>query len=763
MLKRIIHIKNTGVLQNCNSRGDAEFRRLTLLFAENGQGKTTLCSILRSLQIQDVSYISERKTFGASDEPSVHLLFEDKNKISFDGQSWSSQYPDIAIFDSVFIHDNVFAGDYVEHEHKKNLYNVIIGTQGVQLAQEIESIDDEMRKNSADISSKRNAILQKIPKGIDFETFIKIQPDDGIDTKIEQKKKEIADQVLIAKNANEILSKNALSEIVLPKPPEITAILAKQLEDIISDVERRIRNHIQVCQMKDKGEEWLSQGMGYVNDERCPFCSQSIQENDLVVSYRSYFSLTYKSLKNEILLLIEKIETLLGDNALLKIQEELLGNQVLIEFWKKFFEVDMPILSFDDIKEKYTCLKMALLTLVEKKRQSPVELVEVDEETKDALSDIQSKIIEIEHYNTAASKINVLIRDQKASVSCPTDVAILRKDLLTLEAKKQRQDPTTAQECANYLAKQAEKIDLENKKKTSKESLDKYCGQIIQTYEKSINDYLYRFNVGFRIVNSKHQYIGGTPSSSYQIEINGHSVELGNSKTSQGTPCFKSTLSSGDRSALALAFFLASLKQNPNLPNTIIVLDDPFTSQDNFRRTCTQQLIRHFSNEAKQVVVCSHDPFFLKLVYESSIPSEIKVLKMSQSEISEMDIITETQSTYMMNYATLSDYFHDGKGDTMNVARSIRPFLEGRFRFLYPKHFPSNEWLGSFIEKIRKAHQGDELFHLHDKLQEISDINDYSKKFHHEQNANANNEPISDRELCGFVKRTLCLAGVFTE
>ena len=32
----------------------------------------------------------------------------------------------------MFIHENVYAGDYVDHEHKKNLYRVIDGPAGSQ-------------------------------------------------------------------------------------------------------------------------------------------------------------------------------------------------------------------------------------------------------------------------------------------------------------------------------------------------------------------------------------------------------------------------------------------------------------------------------------------------------------------------------------------------------------------------------------------------------------------------------------------------------
>ncbi len=118
--------------------------KLTLLFAENGQGKTTLCAILRSLQSGRYEFISERKTLGAGDPCSAQIRL-DGNTISFSNDSWSAKYPNIAIFDSVFVHDNVYAGDYVEHDHKKNLYRVIVGAQGVQLAQKVDALDGQIR------------------------------------------------------------------------------------------------------------------------------------------------------------------------------------------------------------------------------------------------------------------------------------------------------------------------------------------------------------------------------------------------------------------------------------------------------------------------------------------------------------------------------------------------------------------------------------------------------------------------------------------
>jgi hypothetical protein len=127
--------------------------------------------------------------------------------------------------------------------------------------------------------------------------------------------------------------------------------------------------------------------------------------------------------------------------------------------------------------------------------------------------------------------------------------------------------------------------------------------------------------------------------------------------------------------------------------------------------------------------------------------------------IGEWDIEAETQSTYLKNYAALLDFYRDRKGTTLDVARSIRPFIEGMLRTHFPGHFQPKEWLGDFIAKIRAASNMDGLSHAKDDLVELEAINGYSQKYHHDQNPNADSEPLSEEELHGYVKRTLRLVG----
>jgi wobble nucleotide-excising tRNase len=152
------------------------FRKLNLLFAENGRGKTTLCAILRSLQTGQHEFISERKTLGATDSASVQIRLGG-NTITFGNDIWSATHPDLAIFDSVFVHDNVYAGDYVDHDHKKNLYRVIVGAQGVQLAKQIEKLDGKIRDANNEIRTKKEAVSKTLPNGVTLEAYLAWQRD----------------------------------------------------------------------------------------------------------------------------------------------------------------------------------------------------------------------------------------------------------------------------------------------------------------------------------------------------------------------------------------------------------------------------------------------------------------------------------------------------------------------------------------------------------------------------------------------------------
>ena len=118
MLKKIIKIRNVGRLRKVNAAGDVQFKEVTLVFAENARGKTTFCDILRSLKTGNGDYIEGRATLSTSGDAEVNLLW-DSSIVSYSSGTWTATHSEVEIFDSTFVHENVYAGDYVEHEHKR--------------------------------------------------------------------------------------------------------------------------------------------------------------------------------------------------------------------------------------------------------------------------------------------------------------------------------------------------------------------------------------------------------------------------------------------------------------------------------------------------------------------------------------------------------------------------------------------------------------------------------------------------------------------
>ena len=255
--------------------------------------------------------------------------------------------------------------------------------------------------------------------------------------------------------------------------------------------------------------------------------------------------------------------------------------------------------------------------------------------------------------------------------------------------------------------------------------------------------------------------MGGTPSAIYQITINRTPVEIGSSSTPDDKPSFKNTLSSGDRSALALAFFLAQLEHDPAKANKIIVFDDPFNSQDDFRKGHTVQRIKKCVRECAQVIVFSHDQNFLKLIWDNIPPNERKTLHFfriaeENTGIAEWDIEKAVKAPYRAGIDTLSKYFYNSSdGTPIDVVQKIRPVLEGYCRNISTR-FADNDILGEIISKIRDWGEDCPLISIYDELDEL---NTYTSRYHHGENPQAATEPIRDTELKGYVKRTLKIVG----
>jgi wobble nucleotide-excising tRNase len=760
VLKKIIKIKNIGKFVDSSSEGNTELKRINLIYGTNGVGKTTISWILRSLKSNRSDLIMGRKSLGQTGNPEVSLRLSSMNA-NFNQSGWSNTETNIEVFDSKFVNDNIFSGHAIEHNHKKNLFNVVIGENGVKLSKELIEIDDNIKDKTKEINVKNKEIKAITPEDLSVEKFIVLGKDDGVDSKIEK----LSKKIIALSSKDFICSKQGLEELSISEKlldggdnlfNRLESVLSQTIDDISDSAETEIKKHM-ALNMLAGDEAWLNKGLQQITGEsKCPFCAQEIRSVELIEHYKGYFKDSYKELIKSISDLQKDLESQSSIQLSSKVSATVERNLLCIDYWNSYIEINenKPSLDLLNIKELVEVMKKLLKT----KDLKPLEIVNEDKEYNSLKSTFDQFLENVELYNQWAVDINEKIQKYKESIS-EGDGSSLIKEKSALEAAKLRHSSKVNTLCIGLNDLKAEKKQLEDDKKAKKDELEEYSKTMPQKFEEKINTLLEKFGATFQISKKQAGFPGGKPSSSYKISINGVDVELGDSSSGINQPCLKNTLSEGDKSTLAFSFFLTKLEFDETLNNKLLVIDDPMSSLDPSRKMATKHQILKLAEKAKQVIVLSHDPFFLKMLWDScnkSITNTLKVFRKStQSAIGEWSIDDDVKGSYFKDYSTLIEYLKDSSDkDGKGVARCIRPLLEGNMRVRFPSHIKSHEWLGDFIGKIRIANTGDELEKLKPHLEELSDINDYSKKFHHEQNPDAGNETVDDTELCSYIKRT---------
>ena len=134
MIHRFELIENVGKFASCNEGKKLPLKPITLVYAENGRGKTTITAILRSLATGEPRSILERARLGANGDPRVVVRVRNRNVYTFQNGAWD--YPPLPIFvyDDEFVDRNIYSGLEVSPQHRQNLHGVILGEQGVKLA-----------------------------------------------------------------------------------------------------------------------------------------------------------------------------------------------------------------------------------------------------------------------------------------------------------------------------------------------------------------------------------------------------------------------------------------------------------------------------------------------------------------------------------------------------------------------------------------------------------------------------------------------------
>lgn len=165
MLDSIRLIRNIGKFDSASGCAAFELPKLTLIYAENSRGKTTLSAIMRSLATGDPIPISERCRLQSAHPPHVVVQLA-TGLVTFQNNTWTQPLPNMVVFDDAFIDQNVYSGLSVEFEHRQRLHEFIIGAQGVALGKELQALVEPSARCSRCIPNIRLPLLSNSHQSI---------------------------------------------------------------------------------------------------------------------------------------------------------------------------------------------------------------------------------------------------------------------------------------------------------------------------------------------------------------------------------------------------------------------------------------------------------------------------------------------------------------------------------------------------------------------------------------------------------------------
>jgi wobble nucleotide-excising tRNase len=771
MIQAIEKIDRIGVLNGFDG-SEHPLTRLSLIYAGNGRGKSTLAAVLAAAGSGDADSLSERQSLGTTGSAHVRLQSLGASKRVLNNGLWAGAPLLTRVFDTQFVDQNVHTGGEVSPSHRQGLIAIAIGATAVDQQEKLETAQKlvataktEMQRIEAEVLAMAHAV----DRSCSFSTFQKLHVNDAADSLVSEAETLLAD------------GRNVAKIYALPLPAELKTIkldladlfsaLGESLSSLHGQARRRVTDHISHLgaeSAQTSVEAWLRTGVGLAPEAECPFCGQNTVGIELVDMYAEFFDSAYGDLRDR----LDRLKDRLGDVA-----RERLHAQLALEYgraltftaaWKT--HVDIPGLpKLEPVTERLTDFGRVFDELFSQKMERPDTIVDAG----DNRSVLEACVFDlpglVEEVNASIRKACSDIEEYKASLSTSSvaqlETKLVAARLAQLRAKTDVQNLFTEWE---KVKKEVAKKEAEATaaRKASKDAMN----ATLAVFEKVINVHLEKMQAQFRIEKVTSTYAGGTSRGNYGLKLRGTSIDI-----SRGRPPFRLALSEGDQRTLAFAFFCATVLKEQDLRGQVIVVDDPVTSLDRHRRTHTTNMLNYFSLRGAQVIVLAHDATYLREVREKfgrkeldnygapRSSTELQLCRDSSgnSSLLKHDLDRECESKYFRNHRQIRAFLGAEAVDGTLVSHTtageaIRPLVESYLHRRFPGRIPkTKKTLGATILLISAATQGDVLLYAKHLVPELTEINEFGMRYHHDTESDIDlPEPDAD-EVKAFAQRAL--------
>src|SRR5215469_10702460 len=250
---------------------------------------------------------------------------------------------------------------------------------------------------------------------------------------------------------------------------------------------------------------WLAEGTSrkesastQLRREVCPYCAQDLSGSPLISHYRAYFGEAYAKLKSDIAGTVKYVEKNHGGEVAAAFERTVRVAVQRREFWQRFLRIPKIELDTARIARAWYRARDNVLAALNAKQASPLERIALSESDRREIAQHNRGIQLVAAVRVQLEVINgqiAIVKERAAAANITT----LRADLAMLRAVAARQDPTVTALCDAYRAAKLAKARTEGLCNQARVALDQYRVTIFPAYENAINDYLRKFNAGFRL------------------------------------------------------------------------------------------------------------------------------------------------------------------------------------------------------------------------------------------------------------------------
>lgn len=765
MFTKIIKLENVKQWQHVGKGGlENDFGKLNLIYGRNGAGKSTLTKILDLINKRDVAKIKQLAPLETEKEPLFNFMIKGKN-ITL---TTLDQAPEFHIFNQDFIDENLYSSSGVESSQLVNYYDFCLGKVSVEKQKQIDQFKSEITNLTALIQPLESKLKSQFGNKT-IEQIRKIKFKENIDLEVDKLNEKLHDQ----KSVNLYRQRKKLTSLSFVSPTFDKSIFESKLDKISQDAQEKVTKHMSE-HFKREDEHWIKDGLDLVTDtNRCPFCAQSLNDSPIFSFYSEFITEAYKQacddfeLKKhpnfvkkayEIGIRIDELKAIIATNI------------DLIQIWADRIDKLDFTYELKALENAYELFFHEVKNMVVNKEKDILTSVNFNK-FDELLNSVYEKA-DFTDYNNKVSVFNQRIDEYLATLSQDQSQIINQQisELKLIQLRFSKEVISDLESFSNY------KTDRDAKTRSMTELRDLILEEqqiLIEKHKDGINELLKKFNSMIRLSSFEKDNKGHRGASRISYGITFLDKEL--SILNHNEIIFDRVLSSGDKSALALAFFLSKFKDE-NFEPSIIFFDDPMSSLDEHRRKATIQEIQYLVQREFQAFVLSHDPFFLSDINKLSAISKFAKCYEVETELKDTNpldpnsnkvcnsklILRQNFDSYVLHsyyqeYYKLWDFVHAGKEeDKVEIARSLRPILEAYLRFIFPKTFTNDLWLGSMIPKIREEKDvNSPLYDKYERLKAIESINEFSKSYHHADGFDTSIQGIEFLTLKNYAKETL--------